>query len=242
MATYYAISDIHGHYDEFLKALEMVDLTDSENRLFLLGDYIDNGSNSFQVISKIIELEKEYPNQVMVLLGNHEEWLYDWLIVEKPTSTIFSETLQSFFSKQELTELLTENPNHFESAIRNELKSNPRFKNMICWLEEKYKYPRFIETEWQIFVHAGVDEEAGELWQLLTSPETFTNKFPYSTGRFVKDVIAGHISSAEVAKDRSYLGKIYYDNQSHYFIDGTVEKSKQIPVLIFDTDTQTYSY
>ncbi|HFH9837930.1 TPA: metallophosphoesterase [Streptococcus suis] len=242
MATYYAISDIHGHYDEFLKALEMVDLMDSENKLFLLGDYVDNGSNSFQVISKIIELEKEYPNQVMTLLGNHEEWLYDWLIVEKPTSTIFSETLQSFFSKQELTELLTENHNHFESAIRNELKSNPRFKDMICWLEEKYKYPRFIETKWQIFVHAGIDEEAGVFWKEGTDPSMFTNKFPVTTGRFSIDIISGHVGSYQVAQNEDYLGKIFFDEHSHYFIDGTVDQSKVIPVLEFDTLNQTYNY
>lgn len=54
MAKIYAISDIHGYLDEFINALNKVELSDKDNRLILLGDYIDNGSKSFQVLSKII--------------------------------------------------------------------------------------------------------------------------------------------------------------------------------------------
>lgn len=89
MAKIFAMSDVHGYYEEFIEALNKIDLSDTDNRLILLGDYIDNGSQSFQVISKIIELEKEFPEQIISLLGNHDEWLYDWLILENPTASIF---------------------------------------------------------------------------------------------------------------------------------------------------------
>ena len=69
MSIYYSVSDIHGHYNEFIKALNKIDLSDKQSRLILLGDYIDNGSQSFQVISKIIELEKIYPNKLLRYLG-----------------------------------------------------------------------------------------------------------------------------------------------------------------------------
>lgn len=59
MAIYYSMSDIHGYFNEFVESLSKIDLSDKDNRLILLGDYIDNGSQSFQVISKIIELEKD---------------------------------------------------------------------------------------------------------------------------------------------------------------------------------------
>lgn len=58
MGKIYAISDIHGYLDEFINALSKIDLSDKNNRLILIGDYIDNGTHSFQVISKIIELEE----------------------------------------------------------------------------------------------------------------------------------------------------------------------------------------
>ena len=242
MAKLYAISDIHGYLDEFRDALNKVNLNDKDNSLFLLGDYLDNGLQSFQVISKIIELEEVYPNQIITLLGNHEEWFYDWLILDKPTASAFPETIKSFFSPEELNYIFKSNANNFETAVRNEIKNNIKFNPFINWFKKRYRDERYYETETQIFVHAGIDEEVGKLWKELTSSEIFTNKFPITTGRFHKAIISGHIASWEVAKDRRYLGKIYYDSKSHYFIDGDVMNSKTIPVLYYDTITQKYHF
>lgn len=242
MAKIYAISDIHGYLDEFIDALNKVNLNDKDNRLFLLGDYLDNGLQSFQVISKIIELEEIYPNQIITLLGNHEEWFYDWLILDKPTASAFPETIKSFFSPEELNYIFKSNANNFETSVRNEIKNNIKFNPFINWFKKRYKDKRYYETDTQIFVHAGIDEEAGMLWKELTSSKIFTNKFPITTGRFHKAIISGHIASWEVAKDRRYLGKIYYDSKSHYLIDGDVTNSKTIPVLCYDTITQKYHF
>ncbi|VOT58735.1 Ser/Thr protein phosphatase family protein [Streptococcus pneumoniae] len=242
MAKLFAISDIHGHLDEFLSALSKVDLSDKNNRLILIGDYIDNGHQSFQVISKIIELEELHPNQIITLLGNHEEWFYDWLILENPTSSSFSETIKSFFSPEELTYILKSNVNNFEAGVRNEIKNNIKFNPFINWFKKRYRDKRYYETDTQIFVHAGIDEEAGKLWKDLTSSEMFTNKFPITTGGFFKDIVSGHIASWEVAKDKTYQGKIYFDSKNHYFIDGDVYHSKTIPVICYDTVTKSYQY
>ena len=241
MVKIYAISDIHGYLDEFIDALNKIDLSDKQSRLILLGDYMDNGSQSFQVISKIIELEKIFPEQIVTLLGNHEEWFYDWLILDKPTASAFPETINSFFSTDELNYILKSNPNNFETGVRNEIRTNAKFIPFINWFQKRYEDSRYFETENQIFVHAGIDE-ANKLWKDLTSPEMFTNKFPLTTGRFYKDIISGHVASWEVAKNKSYLGEIYHDSKSHYFIDGDVMNSKKIPVLCYDTITKKYYF
>ena len=242
MAIYYSVSDIHGHYNEFIKSLNKIDLSDKQSKLILLGDYIDYGSQSFQVISKIIELEKIYPKQIITLFGNHEEWFYDWLILEKPTSSAFSETIKSFFSPEELNYIFKSNTNNFETGVRNEIKNNIKFNSFINWFKKRYRNKRYYETDTQIFVHAGIDEEAGKLWKELTSSEMFTNKFPLTTGGFLKDIVSGHVASWEVAKDKTYQGKIYHDSKSHYFIDGDVKNSKTIPVICYDTVTKSYQY
>ncbi|PLV74574.1 serine/threonine protein phosphatase, partial [Streptococcus pneumoniae] len=171
MAKLYAISDIHGYLDEFRDALNKVNLNDKDNRLFLLGDYLDNGLQSFQVISKIIELEEVYPNQIITLLGNHEEWFYDWLILDKPTASAFPETIKSFFSPEKLNYIFKSNANNFETDVRNEIKNNIKFNPFINWFKKRYRDERYYETETQIFVHAGIDEEAEKLWKELTSSE-----------------------------------------------------------------------
>lgn len=164
------------------------------------------------------------------------------LILDKPTASVFPETIKSFFSPEELNYIFKSNPNNFKTGVRNEIRNNAKFVPFINWFQKRYEDSRYFETENQIFVHAGIDEEAGKLWKELTSSEMFTNKFPLNTGGFLKDIVSGHVASWEVAKDRRYLGKIYYDSKSHYLIDGDVTNSKIIPVLCYDTITQKYHF
>ena len=48
MGKIYAISNIHGYLDEFINALSKIDLSDKNNRLILIGDFIDNEFNLFK--------------------------------------------------------------------------------------------------------------------------------------------------------------------------------------------------
>jgi len=72
----FAIGDIHGCFNSFKKLIEQkIQLTKSD-KLVLLGDYIDRGSQSKEVIDYIIELiEKDF--DIVPLRGNHEQMLLD---------------------------------------------------------------------------------------------------------------------------------------------------------------------
>ena len=107
------------------------------------------------------------------------------------------------------------------------------------YLQWMMELPRYYATEHQIFVHAGVDEEAEDLWEWGTDDFTFTEKYPPQTGRFYMDIIAGHVGTAEISGDPHYHD-IYYDGESHYYIDGTVLSSGIIPVLMVDTERNKY--
>lgn len=66
-----AISDIHGCHKTFQYLIqEKIQLT-TEDRLYILGDYIDRGPGSRQVIDLIMQLRNE-GHKVRCLLGNHE--------------------------------------------------------------------------------------------------------------------------------------------------------------------------
>lgn len=110
-------------------------------------------------------------------------------------------------------------------------------KRIIEWLQS---LPYFYETAAQIFIHAGVDEEAEELWKHAHEDFYFAWKYPHSTGRFYKDIIAGHVFTSEITGNPDYH-KVYWDKESHYYIDGQTEKSKIIPILKYDTDTKKYT-
>ena len=59
-------------------------------------------------------------------------------------------------------------------------------------------------------------------------------------GHFYKDIIAGHISTAMLAESKDYH-EVYWDGESHYYIDGDVNKTNTIPVLKYDEETGKYS-
>ena len=109
-------------------------------------------------------------------------------------------------------------------------------KELIRWLQG---LPYYYETKGQIFVHAGVDEEAAEWWQLGTPESTFVGKFPATTGRFYKDIVAGHVAASTVAGDRNHEG-IYFDGKSHFYIDGAVYRTGRLLCLACDEQTGRY--
>lgn len=108
----------------------------------------------------------------------------------------------------------------------------------ILWMQNLRRY--YVEEDTDtIFVHAGVDEEAGDLWEWGTDDYTFTEKYPAQTGKFYMNIVAGHIGTEEISGDPNFHD-IYYDGESHYYIDGTVTVSGIIPVIKLDTDSRKF--
>jgi serine/threonine-protein phosphatase PP1 catalytic subunit len=63
--------DIHGQFTGLMMFLEKYGFPDKKNILFL-GDYIDRGPNSIEVLVTIFTLKCLYPDRVSLLRGNHE--------------------------------------------------------------------------------------------------------------------------------------------------------------------------
>ncbi len=74
----YAIGDVHGRVDLLMELLDRIGGDDwrrkqrDDTTLVLLGDYIDRGPNSREVIDFIIKLREQWPS-VTCLMGNHEQ-------------------------------------------------------------------------------------------------------------------------------------------------------------------------
>ena len=75
----YAMSYIHGCMEELKDKMDQVDLR-GDNRMIFLGDYMDYGESSFQVLQYIWELQKQYGDEkIIVLKGNHEQMFLEWI-------------------------------------------------------------------------------------------------------------------------------------------------------------------
>lgn len=69
----YVMSDIHGHYDEFLEMLKVVNFSD-EDELYILGDCIDKGPKSIDTLLYCLEHDN-----IHMCLGNHEFMMYQYI-------------------------------------------------------------------------------------------------------------------------------------------------------------------
>lgn len=95
----FAIGDIHGCFDSLKELVENKLQLKKSDKVILLGDYIDRGDKSKEVIDYIIELQ-EQGFDIIPLMGNHETLLLDAFENEKNTSKWIqnggNETLESF--------------------------------------------------------------------------------------------------------------------------------------------------
>lgn len=65
----YIMSDIHGHYTEFIEMLKKINF-DKTDTLYIIGDIIDRGTENLKILDFIIE-----NNNIHLLMGNHEDML-----------------------------------------------------------------------------------------------------------------------------------------------------------------------
>lgn len=138
MGRLFAISDIHGCFKPFYELVVNTVKLKKSDQLILLGDYIDRGDQSKEVIDFIIELYEKGFN-ITALTGNHEVMLSDayqdpdmlplWLM-NSGMSTLSS------FGIQDIREI----DNHYLDFFTN--------------LEYYKTFGNFI------FVHAGFDDYA----------------------------------------------------------------------------------
>ncbi len=72
------VGDIHGCYYSMVDLLKEVEYTSSTDTLVFVGDYIDRGPYSFEVVRAIRKLQQQagYDN-VVCLRGNHEQFAID---------------------------------------------------------------------------------------------------------------------------------------------------------------------
>ena len=72
------VGDIHGDLVTLEKIMERIDFEDflkkESNILIFLGDYIDRGEYSIEVLLFLCKLKSFYPNNVFLLRGNHESY------------------------------------------------------------------------------------------------------------------------------------------------------------------------
>jgi serine/threonine protein phosphatase 1 len=74
VSRYFAIGDVHGRFDLLSLALDEIgDLEAQDARLVMLGDYVDRGPESREVVDELMRRSSD--TRVVCLRGNHEEMM-----------------------------------------------------------------------------------------------------------------------------------------------------------------------
>jgi len=210
MGKIFAVGDIHGSFDRLQELMQKIPIDFARDTLVFIGDYIDRGPASVEVVDYLIDLKKRVP-EIIFLKGNHEDMLEKYLDGTDRFTYLLNggqNTLDSYLSRNLESELYPIPPEHMEF-----------FKGLRL----------YYETEAYIFVHAGLRPKVP-----LASQETedllwIRDKFIYSKYNFGKTVVFGH---TPLEKPLVESNKIGIDTGAVY---GNALTCVQLPELEFFT-------
>ena len=174
----FAIGDIHGCYDKLRQLLERLPYDREKDLLLFLGDYINRGQKSKEVISYLCDLKKNGA-QLITLMGNHEALLLEYQRQTDPALVPLLRKLQL-----ELT------------LASYGLRDMSRLHKLAGLPEEHRKFlselQPYYQTEGYIFVHAGLYPGQTLEQQDSTSMSEIRDVFLDSDYDFGKVVVFGH--------------------------------------------------
>ncbi|NUJ16783.1 serine/threonine protein phosphatase [Bacillus glycinifermentans] len=144
----FVISDIHGEYEKFEELMKH--WNPETMNLAILGDMIDRGENSLKVVQKVMQLKKEYQDQVVVLKGNHEDMLLLFLEVQD------YETGDWYFNNggNRTCASFVEDEYIFFKSYEERARQVLQRKDEIKFIRELPMYYEFGDV---LFVHAGIN-------------------------------------------------------------------------------------
>lgn len=226
-----AISDIHGCYNEFKELLSLVEYDSKVDQLVLIGDYMDRGRNSKDVIYFVKELVTEC--NAIALKGNHDKMFCDWLDDpigqrERYFRNGALETIRSFLGEIHIEGAEDESYLMWAKEI---LESH---EEIVTFMKQ---LPYFYETDDYIFVHAGINP-VHEDWKMTSEHELVWIRVPFlkADHSFNQTFIHGHTPSIHL-HDKA---DIYYGNKK-IGIDGACVYGHQLNCLeIKDGEMKQY--
>lgn len=184
--TTYVIPDLHGRYDLLYHALLKIGQRESTGTVVFLGDYVDRGPQSKEIVDRLIQGPPPGWNWVC-LRGNHEDMLLEAYVDH-------GEVRSWWFNNGGDTTMQS-----YGGIIPEE---------HLAW----YRSLKNLHAdEHRVYVHAGL----GEQYDLIDQPEAMTQWYRYPTGADVgyrgMHVVHGHTPKGpELYPNRTNLDAAAY--------------------------------
>jgi len=202
----YAIGDIHGRADLLRRLLATIaedaaDRPPAQQQLIYLGDYVDRGPQSQDVIN--IVLDEAPPGlEVMALRGNHEEMMQRFLDDTTVARTWMMNggdaTLGSY--GVEAPSIFAGTPIHRHAQMQFRTQLPLRHKEFLAALLDSYTAGDYL------FVHAGVRPGVPLAQQRAEDLLWIRDEFLNSRADFGKVVVHGHSIEREPVMRPNRIG------------------------------------
>lgn len=152
MKKLFALGDIHGHFKELSQVMNVLvsegGLQPESDTVVFLGDYVDGGPATKQVVDQLISWQEQYPHWVF-LKGNHEDMMLDALVYNNRKYG-FYDMWWGQGGKATAHSYLPQSASLFQRAIMQPKEFVPTYH--LEWLNTR---PMTYEQDGYIFVHAG---------------------------------------------------------------------------------------
>ncbi|MWC30992.1 metallophosphoesterase family protein [Paenibacillus sp. MMS18-CY102] len=226
------ISDIHGCLTQLQALLEVAGFDANRDHLILLGDLIDHGPQSREVVDFAIPLVRA--GIATAIRGNHDQRLIETVNGEPEALAKFFKhggqaTYESYIGPRE---------HRTESEMLRELQERipSEFQHHLDFIADM---PYYLEDNSYIYVHAGIHPDYKHDWQNQPHREFLYVKDPFisqPTG-LAKPVVFGHTKTADIH------GKpdIWF-NEDKIGIDGGCAYGYQLNALVVGEDGTLHAF
>jgi len=178
MGKIFAIGDIHGCFQKLRTLMIRIDYDVDRDTLVFLGDYIDRGYESYDVVQYLVELSSR-GQRVVFLKGNHEQMLENYLAGTMRFIYLLNGGAQTLKNYQ------AHRTGPFSPLIPD---------------SHKYFFSKLLlyyETDDYVFVHAGLRDNVPLSRQRPEDLHWIRDSFIKSDYDFGKRVIFGHTPFVE---------------------------------------------
>ncbi|WP_256757601.1 metallophosphoesterase family protein [Cohnella sp. WQ 127256] len=222
------ISDIHGCIDQLNELLILTQFDSNKDQLILLGDYVDRGPKSKDVVDRVMDLVDNH--RAIALRGNHDQRLIDLIrtndthIQAKFMEHGGVQTIHSYCDDFIGLEMNVERL----QAARNHIATS--YEHHIEFLNE---LPYYYEDKQHICVHAGLNPHYAN-WKDQPAYDFMyiKNDFIRAKTRVKKKVVFGHTRAIEI----SGAADIWF-HENKIGIDGGCAYGLQLNCLIYEEGT-----
>ena len=233
MTNIFAISDIHGQYDQLSKILSY---WNGEDELVIMGDMIDRGDDSLKAIHILMDLKNIHPKKVTILKGNHEDMFLNYIENPDKNGDLFlsnggDTTCYDFGVKENLRFM------SYKSSAK--ILMNTR-KDEINFIKNTIPYYEFGKV---LFVHAGVDLFISDWRKSEEYKFYWTSNIWLHRNETGKVIVFGHTPTQHIHKEKS--NEVWISKDKTYIgIDGGAGFGGQLNAILMNDQgelLQTYA-